>query len=68
MRARDRDDFPTACVSGLYGCGKCGTYHRMSVGEKLACHFCRFTRPLILVSECEQKADSNHRHERQKDE
>lgn len=50
MRARDKDSFPVALHDGLYGCGKCGTYHRLSNGQKLACRHCRAAAPLILVA------------------
>lgn len=49
MRARDKDSFPVALHDGLYGCGKCGTYYRLSNGQKLACRYCRTSLPLIRV-------------------
>lgn len=49
MRARDKPSFPVAGADGLYGCGKCGTYHRLREGDRLACGHCRTAAPLIRV-------------------
>lgn len=51
MRARDKPSFPVADAAGLYGCGKCGTYHRIREGGKLACSHCRSAVPLIRVDQ-----------------
>lgn len=49
MRARDKDDFPQAHVDGIFGCAKCGSYHRMKRGQRIACAFCRTARPLVYI-------------------
>ena len=49
MRARDKPSFPAAEADGLYGCGRCGAYHRIRAGGKLSCSHCRSAVPLILV-------------------
>lgn len=49
MRARDKLSFPVAGADGLYGCCKCGTYHRLREGDRRACCHCRSSVPLILV-------------------
>lgn len=50
MRARDKPSFPVAEADGMYGCGRCGTYHRIRAGGKLSCPHCRSAVPLILVA------------------
>lgn len=49
MRARDKPSFPCADAEGLYGCGHCGGYHLLAVGDKLACGHCRAAAPLIFL-------------------
>ncbi len=50
MRMRDRPSFPEAPHGGTYGCGRCGTYHRLKAGDKLACNLCRSPRALIATA------------------
>lgn len=49
MRARDRDNYPTAPRDSTYGCCKCGSYRNIKAGEKLHCTNCRTAAPMIDV-------------------
>lgn len=44
-------NFPRADRDGLYGCGKCGTYHRVETGGRLACGHCKTAIPLVRVGD-----------------
>lgn len=48
-RARDRANRERADRDGLYGCRKCGTYHRLRKGAVLNCGYCRTALPLVWI-------------------
>jgi hypothetical protein len=48
MRGKKRDTEQRITVASLYGCGKCGTYHRLNVGDRMFCQHCGSSVPLIL--------------------
>lgn len=59
MKVRDNPSFPTAPHDGTYGCCRCGTYHRLKAGAKLACSYCRSAAPLIIVAVVDDQPKSD---------
>ena len=49
-RRTNRKDQPLATIRGTYGCGGCGTYTNLKIGDMRQCQACRSAKPLLLVT------------------